>query len=172
MKEILSDVYQHCLEMQKLAERKNVGLIVFNVIVSLVAIKLLSEVNLNCYLHYYMLFVLICSLVSIFLSLSAIGAQLSRKEDGAHDHKNQNLLFFGTAAKYSPDEYLKQLQSEYSINEQPTKFQLDRARQIVVVSQIALRKFKLFNLAFKWTIAGITTPLSVIFYWLFFDNKS
>ena len=171
MKEILNDVYQHCLGMQKLAERKNVGIIAFNVVVSLTAIHLLKE-GMNVYLHYYVSFVLICSLISIFLSLSAISAQLRRKEKGIPDHKNQNLLFFGTAAKYSPDEYLSQLQSEYGIIEPVTKFHLDRARQIVVVSQIALRKFRLFNAAFKWTIAGIATPFSVIAYLLFFDNKS
>lgn len=171
MKEILADVYQHCLEMQKLAERKNAGLIGFNIIVSLTAIKLLTE-NLNVYLHYYILFVLVCSLISIFLSLSAVGAQLKRDEEGISDQTNKNLLYFGTAALYSPAEYLKQLQFEYNIQELPTPFERDRARQIVVVSQIALRKFKLFNMAFKWTIAGITTPLSVIIYSLFFDNKS
>lgn len=171
MKEILDDVYQHCLGMQKLAERKNVGIIAFNVIVSLTAIHLLKG-GLNIYLHGYVAFVLICSLISIFLSLSAISAQLKREEKGEPDHKNQNLLFFGTAAKYSPDEYLSQLQSEYGITEPITKFQFDRARQIVVVAQIALRKFRLFNAAFKWTIAGIATPVSVIVYQLFFDNKS
>jgi hypothetical protein len=171
MKEILNDVYQHCLGMQKLAERKNVGIIAFNVIVSLTAIHLLKE-SQNIYLHSYIAFVLICSVIAIFLGLSAISAQLRRKEKGIPDHKNQNLLFFGTAAKYSPDEYLSQLQSEYGINEPATKFHLDRARQVVVVSQIALRKFRLFNAAFKWTIAGIATPFSVIVYSLFFDNKS
>ena len=171
MKEILNDVYQHCLEMQKLAERKNVGIIAFNVIVSLTAILLLNR-GLNIYLHGYVAFVLICSLISIFLSLSAISAQLRRKEKGIPDHKNQNLLFFGTAAKYSPDEYLNELQSEYGSDEPLTKFQLDRARQVVVVAQITLRKFRLFNAAFKWTIAGIATPFSVIVYLLFFDNKS
>ncbi|MEO5649632.1 MAG: Pycsar system effector family protein [Ginsengibacter sp.] len=171
MREILNDVYQHCLDMQKLAERKNVGIIAFNVVVSLTAINLLKA-ELSVYLHCYVFFVLICSLISIFLGLSAISAQLRREETGVPDHKNQNLLFFGTAAKYSPDEYLNQLQSEYGSNEPLTKFQLDRARQIVVVAQIALRKFRLFNAAYKWTIAGIATPFSVIIYLLFFDNKS
>lgn len=171
MKEILNDVYQHCLEMQKLAERKNAGIIAFNIIVSLTAIYLLKG-ELNIYLHYYVAFVLICSLISIFLGFSAISAQLRRNENGIHDHVNQNLLFFGTAAKYSPDEYLKQLQFTYGINDPITKFHLDRARQIVVVAQIALRKFRLFNAAFMWTIAAVATPFSVIAYLLMFDNKA
>jgi len=171
MKELLNDVYQHCLGMQTLAERKNVGIIVFNVIVSLTAIYLLKS-DLNTWLQYYVLFVLLCSLISIFLGLSAISAQLRRKEKGNPDYKNQNLLFFGTAATYSPDEYLQQLHAAYGNNEPLTKFQEDRSRQIVVVAQIALRKFRLFNAAFMWTIAAVATPLSVVFYLIFFDNKS
>ena len=84
MKELLNDVYQHCLGMQTLAERKNVGIIVFNVIVSLTAIYLLKS-DLNTWLQYYVLFVLLCSIVSIFLGLSAISAQLRRKEKGNPD---------------------------------------------------------------------------------------
>lgn len=171
MKEILNDVYQHCLDMQQLAERKNVGIIAFNIIVSLTAIYLLMS-DLHIYLQYYVLFVLVCSLISTFLALSAISAQLRRKESGLPDHENQNLLFFGTAAKYAPSEYLKQLQAEYGNNEPVTKFQQDRARQIVVVAQIALRKFKLFNAAFMWSIAAVATPLSVAVYLFLFDNKA
>lgn len=171
MKEILKEVFQHCLEMQKMAETKNAGLIAFNGAISLAVIKLLSDVNLNPYLHYYLFFVLSCSLISIFLNLSAISAQLKHKEQEISNHKSQNLLFFGTVANYSADEYLKQIKTEYGIEETTSKYHHDQARQIVINAQIALRKFKLFNSAFKWTIAGIATPFSVIVYILFFDNN-
>ncbi|MEO6868601.1 MAG: Pycsar system effector family protein [Ginsengibacter sp.] len=171
MKEILNDIYNHCLGMQKLAERKNVGIIGFNIIVSLTTIYLLQR-GLQEYLQYYLFFVLACSIISIFLGLSAISAQLKRKETGVPDHQNQNLLFFGTAAKYAPENYLNELHIAYGGNEPISDFQRDRARQIVVVAQIALRKFKLFNAAFLWTIAAIATPLSVVIYLLLFDNKA
>lgn len=171
MKEILKEVFQHCLDMQKMAETKNAGLIAFNGAITLATIKLLTDGNLNCYFYYYLFFVLLCSLISIFLNLSAISAQLKHKEQEISNHKSHNLLFFGTAANYTAEEYLKQVKSEYGIEETTTKYHLDQARQIVINAQIALRKFKLFNSAFKWTIAGIATPLSVIVYLLFFDNN-
>ena len=171
MKEILDDIYQHCLGMQKLAERKNVGIIGFNIVVSLTTIFLLKS-GLQDYLRYYLFFVLACSLISIFLALSSISAQLKRKEVGGPDRTNQNLLFFGTAAKYTPEDYLNELQKSYGDGEPVSNFQRDRARQIVVVAQIALRKFKLFNAAFLWTIAAIATPISVVVYFMLFDNKS
>jgi Mg2+/citrate symporter len=94
MKEILKEVFQHCLDMQKMAETKNAGLIAFNGAITLAVIKLLTDGNLNCYFHYYLFFVLFCSLISIFLNLSAISAQLKHKEQEISNHKSQNLLFF------------------------------------------------------------------------------
>jgi hypothetical protein len=171
MKEILKEVYEHCQDMQKMAETKNAGLIAFNGAITLATIKLLTDGMPNNYFQYYLYFVLFCSLISIFLNLSAISAQLKHKEQEISNHKSQNLLFFGTVANYSPEDYLKQLQTEYKITDEITKYNVDQARQVVFNAQIALRKFKLFNSAFKWTIAGIATPFSVIIYLLFFDNN-
>jgi hypothetical protein len=53
VKEILKEVFQHCIDMQKMAETKNAGLIAFNGAITLAVIKLLSEGSLNCYFHYY-----------------------------------------------------------------------------------------------------------------------
>lgn len=110
-------------------------------------------------------------MISIFLNLSAISAQLKHKEQEISNHKSKNLLFFGTVANYTAEDYLKQIKIEYEIEEVVTKYYQDQARQIVINAQIALRKFKLFNLAFKWTIAGIATPLSVLVYLIFFNNN-
>lgn len=171
MKEILKDVYQHCLEMQRVAETKNAGLIAFNGAITLATIKLLTDGIENYCLQCYLYFVLLCTLISIFLNLSAISAQLKHKEQEIINHKSQNLLFFGTIANYTPEEYLKQMKSEYKLDDDITKYNIDQAKQVVINAQIALRKFKLFNSAFRWTIAGITIPLSVIVYLIFFDNN-
>ncbi|WP_187477752.1 Pycsar system effector family protein [Amniculibacterium sp. G2-70] len=171
MKEILKEVHQHCQDMQKMAETKNAGLIAFNGAITLATIKLFTDGIQNYYFQYYLFLVLACSLISIFLNLSAISAQLKHKEQEISNHKSQNLLFFGTVANYTPEEYLKQLKTEYNLNDEITKYNIDQARQVVINAQIALRKFKLFNSAFKWTISGIATPLSVVIYLLFFDNN-
>lgn len=157
--------------MQKMAETKNAGLIAFNGAITLTVIKLLTDSNLNCFFHYYLFFVLGCSLISTFLNLSAISAQLKHKEQEISNHKSQNLLFFGTAANYTPQDYLKRIKSDYVIDEELTKYHEDLAKQIIINAQIALRKFKFFNSAFKWTITGIATPLSLVIYLIFFDNN-
>ena len=49
----------------------------------------------------------------------------------------------------------------------------DLAKQAVIVSQIAVRKFKKFNIALALTFAGILTPASVAVYLMFFNpNKN
>lgn len=171
MKEILKEVYQHCLDMQKIGETKNAGLIAFNGAISLTTIKFLTDGVQNCYFKYYLIFVIACTLISIFLNLSALSAQLKHKEQEICNYKSKNLLFFGTVANYTPENYLNQLKIEYNLTEELTKYNIDLSTQIVINAQIALRKLKLFNSAFKWTIAGILTPLSVIIYLKFFENN-
>lgn len=171
MKEILKEVYQHCLDMQKIGETKNAGLIAFNGAITLTTLKFLNDGGQNCYVKYYLFFVIACTLISLFLNLSALSAQLKHKELEISNYKSQNLLFFGTIANYTPENYLKQLKNEYNLMEDLTKYNIDLSSQIVINAQIALRKLKLFNSAYKWTIAGILTPFSVIIYQNFYENN-
>lgn len=171
MREILKEVYQHCQDMQKIAETKNAGLIAFNGAVCLASLKLAIDGGFNNLISYYLMFVVVCSLISIFLNLSAISSQLKHKELELTNYKSNNLLFFGTVANYSAVDYLKKIKQDYNLSEEITQYHLDLANQIVINSQITVRKFKLFNSAFKWTIAGIATPLSVLIYLIFFNSN-
>lgn len=171
MKEILKEVYQHCFEMQKTADTKNAGLVAFNGAITLTAIKLLIDANCPIWLFYYLVYVLFCTLISIFYNLSAISAQVKHKELELVNHKSKNLLFFGTVANYSCEEYINELRSKYNLKEKPTKYDEDLASQVVINAQIALRKFQLFNYAFKFTISALLSPLGLIIYLLAFDNN-
>ena len=102
MKEILREMYQHCLDMQRIAETKNAGLIAFNGAVSLAVVKLIVDENVNCVIYYYLFFVLGCSLISIFLSLTAISGLTKHKELDMPNYKSQNLQFFGNNCKLFP----------------------------------------------------------------------
>lgn len=159
------------MDMQKLAETKNAGLLAFNGAVIFTVIKLLMDNNLLDYLHYYLYFTLLCALISIALNFFSLSAQLKHKQLELSNHKSENLLFFGAIANHEPSMYLNLLSSNYKIELTDDQYTKDMASQIVINSQIALRKFKLFNFAFKWTIAGIATPLSLLFYYLFWDNN-
>ena len=93
-----------------------------------------------------------------------------RKREKIISH-NTSLLFFGTISNYTPEEYLKEIKKRYSIQEESNNYHLDLARQVVINAHIALRKFKIFNLAFKCTIVAISSPLGLLVYSYFFDHN-
>lgn len=169
MKEILKEMYSHGQDMQKIAETKNAGLIAFNGALMIATLKFIEENYCNIWIVCYLYFVLTCCIVSIFLNLSSIVAQLKHKELEIENHNSDNLLYFGTVANKNPEELLEAIRHKYKIEEAVTEYHKDLARQAIVVSQIALRKFKLFNKAFIFTICAIATPISAIIFLIFFN---
>ncbi len=172
MKEILKEMYLHGQDMQKIAETKNAGLIAFNGALMIATLKFIEENSCNIWIYYYLYFVLACCIISIFLNLSSIVAQLKHKELEIENHNSHNLLYFGTVANKNPQELLEAIQQKYKIEESVNEYHKDLAKQAIVISQIALRKFKLFNSAFIFTVCAIATPISVLIFLIFFNpNK-
>jgi hypothetical protein len=172
MNDKLKEIFQHSFDMMKLAETKNAGLIAFNGAVIVGMIKLLKDFNDSCILTYYLVFVILTCCISVFLCLASLVAQLKHKESEVKLTKNDNLLFFGTIAHLTPDELLDKLKSKYNLKSENENYEKDLAKQAVIMSQIAVRKYEFFNSAIAWTFAGIATPLSVLFFKIFYDpNK-
>ena len=172
MKEILKEMYAHGMEMQKIAETKNAGLIAFNGALLIATFKFIDSKPANVYFGYYLYFSLFFCIISIFLNLSSTVAQLKHKELEIENHNSHNLLYFGTVANKTPEELLEAIRNKYQIEELSTEYFKDLAKQSIIVSQIALRKFKFFNAAFIFTICAIATPLSAVDFLLFYNpNK-
>jgi hypothetical protein len=91
------------------------------------------------------------------------------KEHTVSQGRGTNLLYFGSIAKLQPDEYVAKLKERYGFESQNDAYEHDLARELIIVSQIAVRKFHLFRLAMAWTFAGITTPVGILVYAFFFD---
>lgn len=171
MKQLLKEVYQDCIDKQKIAEAKNAGLVAFNGAVMLTIINLLINNKLNCIFQFYLIFALFCILVSIILNLAALCSILKHKGLKKSKQYNDNLLYFGTIANYSHVDYLNIIKTNYGFDENQSIYHHDLAKQIIINSQISLRKFNLFNTAIKWTMAGIATPLSLIIFLKLNNNK-
>lgn len=153
----------HCIEMQKMAETKNAGLLAFNGAMILTATRVLFDPGMLLPVRVYCAYAALCSVVSVFLNLSAISAQLHYRRVPPSPHSAGNLQFFGEVANQDPQEYLVALNREYFGNEEPlTTYHRHLASQIVVNAQIAMRKFQLFNTAFKWTICGVASPAGLL----------
>lgn len=166
---ILEKLYNHAFDMVKFGETKNTVLIAFNGAIIVGIIKLANDTQ-NCFIYWYALFVVLMCAISVFICSSALIAKIKHKPYEISLPKNDNPLFFGTVAHMEYEELLEKLRTQYSCTTENANYERDLARQAIITSQIASRKFKLFNIAITFTFCGITTPFSVIIYKLFLDH--
>jgi len=172
MQTLLKDLFQDINELIKFAEAKNLGLVAFNLAIITGMITLISNVKDTPWLLYVISYIGVMNLVSLFLCFVSSIAQLKHKESDIELHKSDNLLFFGTIAHYIPDKFYSTIKKRYNLKSENEIYEKELCRQIVICSQIASRKFKLFNVAIMWTFAGIFTPIGILTYKIFFNpNK-
>jgi len=175
--EKLHQLYEHANDMIKFAEAKNAGLIAFNGAVIIGVGALVKDLTTNkdfiqYYIVYYLVFVISMNIISIFISMSALTALLIHKESETKFKPNDNLQFFGTISSKKPEIFLDAFLQKYHLESKNREYELDMARQTVIVSQIAMRKFRSFNVALIWTFAGIATPISIGIFKLFFNPNT
>lgn len=166
---ILEKLYNHAFDMVKFGETKNTVLIAFNGAIIVGMTKLANDTH-NCYVYYYSLFIIAMCAISVFICSSALIAKIKHKPHDISLSKNDNPLFFDTVAHMTYEELLDKLKNQYDCIQENANYEKDLARQAIITSQIASRKFKLFNVAIAFTFSGITTPLSIIIYKLFLDH--
>ena len=65
---------------------------------------------------------------------------------------------------------LEKISSIYGFTTENENYERDLAKQAIITSQIASRKFKLYNRAIGFTFAGIATPMSIIVYKLIIER--
>ena len=150
--------------MLKFAEAKNAGLIVLN-LTAIIALLQLDSDNLLKFFIWIKYYIVALNFCSTFFCLVGIYAQLRTSERKPAFDGNENLLYFGDIALMTPKEMLQKTSKKYNCNSINLPFDEDLCRQIVIVSQIALRKFRIFNIAMYFTIASI--PPTIVCYWLF-----
>lgn len=160
----LQYIYTQVNDMLKFAEAKNAGLIVLNLttIIALLQVKLPEDSIIYLWGIRYIIVLNFCS---IFFCLVGIYAQLRAFEQKPSLDGSENLLYFGDIALMSADEFYNRVKKKYQIQSANESFDIDMCRQIVIVSQITVRKFRTFNIAMFFTIASI--PPTVLCYWIF-----
>lgn len=138
----------------KFAEAKNAALITFDS----ACIFVIGEYFLNLqsgFLKTTLATILIIFIFSVILCLISLIASVGKFNflDSIFKKRtcteNDNLLFYKDIAKYEPTEYYKKIQeilneSNGNIN---SKLELNISKQIVILSEIAYRKYVIFNVA-------------------------
>jgi hypothetical protein len=164
----LQSQYKDAFDMIKFGETKNSILIAFNGAIIVGVSKLIADAS-NVYLYYFLLYIAGMCGISIFISFCALIAKITHSNQSLSLHKSSNLLYFGTLAHMTHDELLEKVRTQYGCMSVNSNHETDLAKQVIITSQIAVRKFKLFNTAIAFTFSGLLTPVSLIIYKNFLD---
>lgn len=166
----LEKQYTHAFDMVKFGETKNTALIAFNGAIIVGMTKLANDTS-NIYLYYFLLYTIGMCGMSIFICFSALIAKIKHSTNNISLERNDNLFFFATLAHMTHEELIEKLKNLYQCESSNQNHEKDLARQVIITSQIAARKFKLFNVAIAFTFSGLLTPLSLIVYKTFLDQN-
>lgn len=166
---LLDKLYQNAFDMVQFGESKNNTLIAFNAVI-IVGMAVVSHVTTNCYLCYYASFSILFSGISVLICFSAVIAKVKNKSHEIYLTKNDNPLFFATVAHMTDMELLEKISSLYGCTSDNENYERDLAKQAIITSQIASRKFKLYNQAIGFALAGIATPVSILIYKFLIDR--
>lgn len=163
MKDVLKDAYHHCMEMQRLAEAKNAGLIAFNGGLVACMVKLCLDGQVPDPIRCACGLLTILSLAAMTLAFLAVGPILRHGPLRVVLEPGDNLQFFGHIAGYTKERYLEELHRRYFPSQpMPDEHDRDAAAQVVCNAQIALRKFRLFDRAFATTLVGFAVATALI----------
>lgn len=171
LQEKLQKLYEDVNNLLRFGEAKNVGLIAFNIAVIVGITKLLIDFKDINWLLIIFSYVIIMCLISILIAFMSTVPQIKHKASELLIYNSDNLLFFGKIASMKPSDFLHEFTKKYNFISENEIYEKDLCRQIVIVSQIALRKMKFFKIACFFTLAGIATPISLIAYKLFSDHN-
>lgn len=106
---------------------------------------------------------IIFSLVSVLYSFIALSAKHIRF-GRTHKSQQENLLYFKHIARFSPEDYLKEIAQSYPLFKgyKTDKFDLDLSKQVVATAKTISAKFLLFNFALTFLILSLFCESAVI----------
>lgn len=148
----------------KFAEAKNAALVVFNAAVLVAVVQLVFEhppthSALKLYLASMSAFIGGGMLVALFSFLPKTSIPLLSA--GERPNPRDNLIFFGAAKKYSTQDYLREVNARYGMEQHTNaRWEQDIAEQVVTNARIAVWKYTCFKIALWATICGLLTPIA------------
>ncbi len=106
---------------------------------------------------------IIFSLVSVLYSFIALSAKHIRF-GRTHKSQQENLLYFKHIARFSPEDYLKEIALSYPLFKgyKTDQFDLDLSKQVVATAKTISAKFLLFNFALTFLILSLFCESAVI----------
>lgn len=108
-----------------------------------------------------LIFIMLVFLASLMISLGSFVAKTLNRtcEKGTINEVSElNLLFFGHICKLTPQEFLEGFYKKYAREkayDYCTAYEKDLANQIVVNSEIVMKKYRLFNISITLLLVGL-----------------
>jgi len=160
MVDTLKDIFDNVNSWLKFAEAKNATLVGGNGLIIFGILKIIGDKDIPQYWLFYIYFSLLLIAVSMIMALITFMPKLKTPMFLLNDQieKGDNLLFFGHILKYNERVYLQKI-SEATGKENDNNLNAMYAQQIIINSKIAMLKFSMFNIAIKFTIAGLVSPI-------------
>ncbi len=161
MEEKLKLIFANINDWLKFAEAKNAALITVDGAALFCVLNIFNENNKGLEPYKYVLIALSAILLaSVIIAFVSFIAKIKNMEcKGYKLLESDNLTFYGHICKYSAETYLKAIYKKYEVREVDydtiSNFEKDLANQIIVNSQIVLKKIKLFNKGVLITLAGV-----------------
>jgi hypothetical protein len=175
MANTLKDIFENVNNWLKFAEAKNATLVARNGLLIFGIIKTINDLNINTYLLYYIYFCLALFSISLVISLISFIPKVKIPTFllNSDIETNDNLLFYGHILKYNERTLLEKLDSMLNNEDDKTskEFRTMYTEQIIINSKIARNKFELFDIAIKFTLSGILSPILYFLFVHFFVEK-
>lgn len=173
--DVLKDLYKDITEWIKFAEAKNAALLTFNGVLLFGILKvvesnnsLITSLSKVLYISSAILILNIGYILFSFLPLLNHSKKIQNIQSNTSE-SNENLIFYGDLYKLTPDIFLNKVKTKYNLtdttNERP--YFKDLSTQIITLSFLAVRKYKIFRNAVCITMGVlILIVLKSIFYFI------
>ena len=167
MKNLLVELMTQNQDLANYAETKLAAVIAF---CSAIIIGVLSIIS-NCdgILRYYLIGVIVFNGIALFVAFSGIFAKTILNHKLTEIKIPKNYFFYKYVAQLHPIELFENIKTDYDLEVKNDQMALDICSQIIVLAKVAVRKFKYFNLALKFVVSGLFTPLGLFIF--YFHNK-
>lgn len=166
MKDRLKYILSLVNEWLKFAESKNAALLAADTAMALGLLKVLQSYTLpsqivKLYLSFSIVFLALAAIVCLISFISQVTIPwLATK---CRPSETDNLLFYGDIAKYNPEKYMEKLYKQAMKDlDEIDAYEEDIAEQVIINSRIALRKYKLFNVALWLNVIVGLTPVGAL----------
>jgi len=170
MEDKLKDIFENVNNWLKFAEAKNATLIAGNGLIIFGICRIIKDSNINEYLMYYIYFSIFMLVISFLIALISFIPNIKLPGylfDNSKEQSNHNLLFFGSIATFNEHKYLEELNK--SLGKDDDEYKKNKlnemyAHQIIINSQIAVKKYKLFNISLQFTLLAVVSPFIYVFF--------